>query len=56
MLIRMLLAFSSLAVYVLVYVLVSPICTLIPGNQQRSSIWKRGKEGGKCNFLLFNDK
>ena len=21
-----------------------------------SSIWKVGKEGGKCNFLLFDDK
>ena len=30
--------------------------TLIPGNQQSSSIWKVGKEGGKCNFLLFDDK
>ena len=31
------------------------VCTLIPGNQQ-SSIWKVGKEGGKCKFLLFDDK
>ena len=29
---------------------------MIPVNQQSSSIWKVGKEGGKCNFLLFDDK
>ena len=38
--------------------LIGPIlvCTMIPGNQQNSSIWKVGKEGGKCNFLLFDAK
>ena len=34
-------------------------CTLIPGSQRTSNtyyIWKEVKEGGKYNFLLFDDK
>ena len=39
----MILAFSSFAGFGL-------------GKWQSSSMWEVGKEGGKCNFLLFDDK
>ena len=26
------------------------------GTSRTSSIWKVGKEGGKCNLLLFDDQ
>ena len=26
------------------------------GTSRISSIWKEGKEGGRCNFLLFDDQ
>ena len=33
-----------------------PYRFVLPENQQSSSIWKVGKEGGKCYFLLFDDQ